>query len=126
MTKNKETKTTINEEDVTMENVVVSREQIWEDALNRKISKSEAFKQLFSTGMTVGQISKLTGSHYSFVYGVVQTAPGFERKANGPSRSDQIRELAAQGLTPGAIAKAINANYSFVHSVVKRIKQTTE
>ncbi len=84
-------------------------------------TKSQAFRELYEIGLTVGQIANTTGSHYSFVYGVISGHYGTVN--HGPkkaSKSDGIRELAAQGLTPGQIAKKLNSNYSFVHSVVKK------
>lgn len=105
-----------------------SNEQVYED-IKKKVdtgamNKSQAFRELYEAGMTVGQISKFMASHYSFVYGVISGTYGSvnTNKASGPSKSDKIREMAAQGMTPGDIAKALNSNYSYVHSVVKKWK----
>jgi len=84
-------------------------------------TKSEMFRLLAKNGSSVGEIAALTGSHYSFVYGIV-SASGLVTKKVGDHKSDRIRELASQGLTPGQIATALNSNYSFVHSVVKKYK----
>jgi len=84
-------------------------------------TKSEMFRLLAKNGSSVGDIAALTGSHYSFVYGIVSAANLVTKKV-GDHKSDKIRELAAKGLTPGQIATALNSNYSFVHSVVKKYK----
>ncbi len=91
------------------------------------ITKSDAFRKLYSKGVQVREIAQMTGSHYSFVYGVIAGTFGTVRTTrSGPSRSDQFRELADQGFTPGEIAKKLNANYSFVHSVVKKHRLAQE
>ncbi|MBT9165048.1 MAG: hypothetical protein DDT23_01059 [candidate division WS2 bacterium] len=90
-------------------------------------TKSTAFRELYKLGLTIGQIANTTGSHYSFVYGVISSHFGKAKTTSKNSKSDEIRELAAQGLTPGQIATRLNSNYSFVHSVVKKWKlQQTE
>lgn len=82
-------------------------------------SKSELFKFLYESGLEINEISKLTGSHYSFVHGVIDRKCQ-RRKANKTSKSDLIRNLSDSGMTPGEIAKELNSNYSFVFSVVKK------
>jgi len=117
MGKNKETEVQMN-----------SNEQVYADIKEKveagTLNKSQAFRELYEAGMTVGKIAKFMSSHYSFVYGVIAGTYGNVNTngASGPSKSDQIRELAAQGMTPGEIAKALNSNYSYVHSVVKKWK----
>jgi hypothetical protein len=88
-------------------------------------TKSEMFLKMYQDGLTVGEISKVTGSVYSFVYGVVDGKVGIDRK-EGESKSDTIRKLVDEGKTAGDIAKELNSNYSFVFSVVKKYKQTKE
>lgn len=83
--------------------------------------KSDMFRFLYDSGMSVGEISKFTGSHYSFVYGVISSSREITKK-EGISKSDVIRDLAAKGMTAGQIAKELNSNYSFVHSVVKKYR----
>lgn len=84
-------------------------------------SKSQVFKELYDLGVDIADISRLTDSHYSFVYGVVSSKCKM-RDTNKVSKSDKIRDLADAGKTPGEIAKELNANYSFVFSVVKKHK----
>jgi transposase len=84
-------------------------------------SKSEMFKFMYDAGMSVAEISKIVGSHYSFVYGVISSSREME-KVEKDSKSDKIRKLVDAGKTPGEIAKELNSNYSFVHSVVKKYK----
>lgn len=84
-------------------------------------SKSELFRQLYDAGMEVAEISKATGSHYSFVHGVIANSREM-RTTKKVSKSDTIRFLAAIGKTPGEIAKELQSNYSFVFSVVKAFK----
>ncbi len=109
-----------------------NEEQVIQDILtkveSKEISKSEGFRELYRANVGVGQIAKLTDSHYSFVYGVISQTFGSVKTEgrSGPSKSDQIRELSDQGLTPGQIAKQLNSNYSFVHSVVKKYRKQQE
>ena len=85
-------------------------------------SKSEVFKNLYELGMEINEISNLTNSHYSFVYGVIQNKCQM-RKSTKNTKSDEIRKLSDSGKNPGEIAKILNSNYSFVFSVVKKYKQ---
>ena len=82
-------------------------------------SKSEVFKNLYELGMEISEVSRLTGSHYSFVYGVITNKCKL-RDNNKVTKSDQIRKLSDSGMNPGSIAKQLNSNYSFVFSVVKK------
>ena len=86
-------------------------------------SKSELFRNLYELGMEISEISKLVGSHYSFVHGVISKSCEM-RVTKKDSKSDLIRNLAEQGMTPGEISKQLNSNYSFVFSVVKKYKAT--
>lgn len=95
--------------------------KVFEEAVVKGASKSDLFRQMYDGGMTVGDISKVTESHYSFVYGVISSSRELEKK-EGESKSDIIRKMAAEGKTAGQIAKELNSNYSFVHSVVKKYK----
>lgn len=88
-------------------------------------SKSKMFVELAKLGYSVGQIAKMTKSHYSFVYGVIDGKVGITRQES-TSKSDVIRQMVDQGMTPGQIAKELNSNYSYVHSVVKKYKQQQE
>lgn len=88
-------------------------------------SKSKMFKWLHTNcGMSVAKIAKLSNSHYSFVYGVLQNADILRQEGKQDSKSDEIRKLASEGKTPGEIAKLLNSNYSFVHTVVKKFRET--
>ena len=86
-------------------------------------TKSDWFVRLYKSGKTVGEISKLTESHYSFVYGVIESKVGIE-KTTKDSKSNKFRELFDQGKTVGEIAKETNSNYSFVFSVIKKYKKS--
>ena len=92
-----------------------------------QVNKSDMFREMYENGMSVAAISKETGSHYSYVHGVIQrhcNKKGVEmRKERKESRSDKIRELAMEGKKVGQIAKELNANYSFVFSVVKKFRE---
>ena len=94
------------------------------------MSKSEMFRQMYDAGMSVAKIARETGSHYSYVHGVIQRLcqkRGEEvRKERKESKSDIIRAMVDQGKTVGQIAKELNSNYSFVYSVVKKYKQQLE
>ncbi len=94
------------------------------------VNKSNMFREMYEQGMSVAEISKETGSHYSYVYGVIQrlcNKKGEEvRHERKESKSDTIRAMVDEGMTTGQIAKELNSNYSFVHSVVKKYKESKE
>ena len=87
-------------------------------------TKSAWFKRLFDGGMSVSEITKTTGAHYSFVYGVVSNYKPEEHAARtnkrDGSKSAEFRKMWDTGMTVGEIAKETNSNYSFVHSVIKK------
>lgn len=82
-------------------------------------SKSELFRKMYDAGMEICEIVAESGSHYSFVYGVISNSRQL-RTVTKTSASDEIRKMADEGKTPGDIAKALNKNYSFVFGVVKK------
>ena len=86
-------------------------------------SKSEMFKILYTNNYEISQIAKLTNSHYSFIYGVIQNSCKIRQTVKN-SKSDQFRKLNDSGLTVGEIAKQTNSNYSFVFSVIKKYKNS--
>lgn len=88
-------------------------------------SKSELFRQLYDRGLEIADIARETGSHYSFVYGVISNSREM-RETTKVTKSDMIRELADKGMTPGEIAKQLNSNYSFVHGVVSKHRKAQE
>lgn len=65
----------------------------------------------------MGDISRATQSHYSFVYGAIDAKTEVPKKEE--NKSDIIRALADEGKTVGEIARLTNSNYSWVHRVVK-------
>lgn len=89
-------------------------------------SKSQMFKYLYDVKeMNVGQIAKLVGARYQFVYGIISTHTNGEiRKAvdGGPTKSELFRQDFASGMTVGEIAKKYNANYTFVHTTIRKYK----
>lgn len=86
-------------------------------------SKSDLFRNMYDLGMEISEISKLTSSHYSFVYGVISSTREV-RKVETSSKSDIIRNMSLAGKTVGEISKELNSNYSFVFSVVKKYKSS--
>lgn len=94
------------------------------------VNKSEMFREMYEEGKSVAEISKETGSHYSYVYGVIQrmcAKQGVEvRKERKESKSDTIRTMYMDGKKVGEIARELNSNYSFVFSVVKKLKAELE
>lgn len=88
-------------------------------------SKSQMFIELHLHGYTVGEIAKVTQSHYSFVYGVIDKHIGVTRQPK-TSKADLVRVMAARGMTPGQIAKELNSNYSYIHSIVKKFRDMQE
>lgn len=87
-------------------------------AINR--TKTSLFVELHEQGMKIGEISRVTGNHYSFVYGAVDTNSTVAKKET--NKSDLIRQLADDHKTVGEIARLTNSNYSWVHRVVKKHK----
>jgi transposase-like protein len=106
------------------EKETVMREQFEEKVL-KGISKSDLFREMYDGGLTVGDISKITECHYSFVYGVISSSRELEKK-EGESKSSVIRRMVDEGKNPGQISKELNSNYSFVFSVVKKYKMEKE
>lgn len=99
--------------------------QEFETSVTKGVSKSQLFKDMYDQGITVGDISKITESHYSFVYGVISSSRELEKKPT-ESKSDVIRKMVDEGKNPGEISKILNSNYSFVFSVVKKYKSEKE
>ncbi len=89
------------------------------------VSKSQMFKQLYTAGLEVCEIAKITESHYSFVYGRVRENDDVSpKRVVGESKSDKMRAMFDQGMTVSQIAKELDSNYSFVHGVIKKYKAT--
>lgn len=88
-------------------------------------SKSQLFRVLYSLGLYVNEIRDLTGSHYSFVYGIVCGA-GRDVKPTDRTQTKayHIEQLYQQGLSVSEIAKQISTNYSYVFTVVKKYRST--
>lgn len=80
-------------------------------------TKSSLFVELYEKGYKVGEISRITSEHYSFVYGAVDAKTEIPKKET--NKSDIIRQLADEGKTVGEIARLTSSNYSWVHRVVK-------
>lgn len=89
-------------------------------------SKSDMFRLMYDNGMEVCEISKVSKSHYSFVYEVISKSNGQVRNVVRESKSDEFRKLFDEGKTVGQIAKLTNSNYSFVHTCIKKYKESKE
>lgn len=89
-------------------------------------SKSDMFRLMYDNGMEVCEISKVSNSHYSFVYEVISKSNGQVRNVVKESKSDEFRKLFDEGKTVGQIAKLTNSNYSFVHTCIKKYKESKE
>lgn len=103
-----------------LEKIQVTGEQvqaIWED---KNSNKSQKFLKMYDLGLSIADISKFTGSHYSFVYGVISAKRELTQRPDEPSRADQFRAEYDAGKTIGQIAKDHNANYSYVFAVIKK------
>ena len=102
---------------------------VWESGEKREFeSKSKMFEYLWKEeGLSVGEISKVSKNHYSFVYGVVERiSEGSIRKVNSVSNSEMFRRMWDEGKSIGEISKELNKNYSFVFSVVDRYRKEKE
>jgi len=93
-----------------------------DDEVTKCLTKSEMFRKMYDMGAEISEISKATGSHYSFVYGVIQNSREI-RTTEKHSKSNEFREMFDKGLKVGEIAKQTNSNYSFVFGVIKKYKQ---
>lgn len=92
------------------------------------MSKSDLFVEMFDSGKTISEISKETGSHYSFIYGVIERKRPDRIKKNtdsGNSKADEFRKMFDSGMTIGEIAKTTNSNYSYVFAVVDKHRKST-
>lgn len=112
-----------------MARVLNEREQSmrkdFDKLVGKGVAKSEIFRKMYDDGISVGDISKITESHYSFVYGVISSSREIVKK-DEVSKSDVIRKMVDEGKTVGQISKELNSNYSFVFSVVKKYKSMKE
>lgn len=100
----------------------------FEEMVKKGKSKSSIMREMYDNGYDVSSISKLSKSHYSFVYGVISRyceSKGEEIKSNKKeSKSDIIRSKYDEGMTIGEISKSLNSNYSFVFSVCKKHRES--
>lgn len=93
--------------------------------LNENITKSEKFRKLYDLGLTVAEISKLTSSVYSFVYGVIDRySDGKIRQEKTTTKTDLFKNDYDLGLSIGEISKKHNSNYSWVHSTIKKYRSS--
>jgi DNA invertase Pin-like site-specific DNA recombinase len=117
---------------VTFKNIVFSLDELKLQNLNSEnkefisvSSKSELFRKMYDAGIEICEISKLTNSHYSFVYGVISNSREVRNVVTN-SKSDEFRKLFSEGKTPGEVAKLTNSNYSFVFGVYKKFKESNK
>ena len=93
-------------------------------------SKSRLFKHLYDVHeLNVGEIAKLVGVRYQFVYSVLNThTSGDLRKARSTeiTKSELFRRDFLDGMRVGDIAQKHNANYTFVHSTIRKYKKQLE
>jgi hypothetical protein len=92
--------------------------------VREKGGKSEEFRRLYRSGMSVSDISKKMGECYSFVYGVVSKEEGFVKKEGVESKGSVIRRMWDEGKTVGEIARLLLSNYSYVWGVVDRHRKS--
>lgn len=93
-------------------------------------SKSAMFKWLYDNhNFTIGEIAKMAGVRYQFVYGILDNHTGGnirKSSAGGTSKSELFRQDYDAGMTVGQIAKKHNSNYTFVFTVIKKYKLQKE
>ena len=92
--------------------------------LNAEGSKSSKMMKLYNEGVEIGEIAKLMGVRYNFVYNVVSNEcrkAGTEvrvAKKNGEVKQSIIA-LIDQGKTNTEISRELSVNYNYVFKVRK-------
>ena len=92
--------------------------------LNAEGSKSSKMVKLYNEGVEIGEIAKLMGVRYNFVYNVVSNEcrkAGTEvrvAKKNGEVKQSIIA-LIDQGKTNTEISRELSVNYNYVFKVRK-------
>lgn len=92
---------------------------------DESLSKSERFRKLYQTGMTIYQIAKAMNTHYPFVRSAIartHTLPA----STGPSKADLFRQDWDSGFDVSEISKRRSANYSHVYQVIQAYKAKKE
>lgn len=84
-------------------------------------NKSAMFVHLYENGMSIADIAKSAGAHYSFVHGVIKRKCEISNN-HRETKTDKIIEFFNTGMTVKEISVELDAHYSFVHGVVKRYK----
>ncbi len=89
-----------------------------------KGNKSAKMRALYNGGVSVKEIAKLLGVHYSFAYNVINKDQKKIGKKVATSRGSnskkaKIAELAAKGYTNREIADEIGASYNYVFKIRK-------
>lgn len=95
--------------------------------LNSEATKSKKMLQFYDGGMEIGEIAKLMGVRYNFVYNVVSNEC---RKAGLEVRvvtkhgavKESIAKLIDEGKSNTEIQKVLGTNYNYVFKVRKELE----
>lgn len=104
--------------------------QITNEILNDETtSKSKKMLALYNEGCEIGEIAKLMGVRYNFVYNVVSNdcrKQGLEARVTKKQGSvkEAIVQLIEDGKTNTEIQKVLGTNYNYVFKVRKELEAT--
>lgn len=85
------------------------------------VSKSQLIRELYDEGLTITEIAKQLGAHYSFVHGVVRRYEQAQQKATkDESKASQIRKLHDQGKETKEIVAILGVTHSHVRNIIRR------
>ena len=88
------------------------------------ISKSALIRELYDDGLTISEIAKQLGAHYSFVHGVVRRHEE-KQQAEQPkteNKAEKIRQLHDQGKATKDIVALLQVTHSHVNNIIRRYK----
>lgn len=103
----------------------VSEKMSCEEIMNLKISKSSKMKKMFCKGMEVGEISKIVGTRYNFVYNVVSNWVTMEEievvgGSNGKGgKKKEIMECLDKGMEVKEICRSLKCNMNYIYKIKK-------
>jgi len=95
--------------------------------LESDVSKSQKMRSLYEGGLEIGEIAKLMGVRYNFVYNVVSDSyrkAGIEMRTRktGDSVKSQIVSFIKEGLNPVEISKTLKCNINMVYKYRKEME----
>ena len=90
--------------------------EAFESKVSGGMSKSDVFVEMYKEGFSISEIGRISGSVYSFVYGVIDRKVGINRVGKGNKKSDRIRSLYDDGMEVSEIVKWFFKNGEYINS----------